>query len=106
MTVYLIYTKPYGPALSELASLAIMDDEFIAEHPGDDEIWWTDPMGSRALRSEGYDDGLLCDLFAAGGLLGHQPARSTARRSRSDTILTPPPCWWITRTASLMPRLA
>ena len=46
MTVYLIYTKPYGPALSELASLAIMDDEFIAEHPGDDEIWWTDPMGS------------------------------------------------------------
>lgn len=46
MTVYLVYTKPYGPALSELSSLVIMDDEFMAEHPADDEIWWSAPVGS------------------------------------------------------------
>lgn len=45
MTLYLKYFSVYGGALAEIM-IPVMDDEFMAAHPDDDEIWWNGPDGS------------------------------------------------------------
>lgn len=44
-TIYLKYYEVYGGALAEIM-IPILEDEFVAEHPDNDEIWWNGPDGS------------------------------------------------------------
>ena len=44
-TIYLKYYDVYGGALAEIM-IPILEDEFVAEHADNDEIWWNGPDGS------------------------------------------------------------
>lgn len=45
MTVYVVWTQEYGPALRTL-DCPIMEKDFTEAHDETDEIWWTGPVGS------------------------------------------------------------
>ena len=45
MTAYVVWSRPYSPALSSL-SCPILSKAFLEAHDESDQIWYTDPLGS------------------------------------------------------------
>ncbi|MGI5971181.1 MAG: ABC transporter substrate-binding protein [Oscillospiraceae bacterium] len=45
LTTYIIYSQPYGAAMSTLM-IPILSEEFCKAHPDGDEAWWYSPVGS------------------------------------------------------------
>ncbi len=46
LTVHIVYSEPYGGAITSMTNIGLMNKDFCEEHPDGDEVWWTEPVGS------------------------------------------------------------